>query len=317
MEVVHIHYPLTQQMLPAAQPAAIALGFFDGIHLGHQQLLKRARGMASRLNIAPGIMTFDPHPREVLGNRGPFYYVTPLEEKLRQMAQYGMEIVYIAHFDRPFSEVTPGQFVDDVLIPLKVKGVVVGYNYTFGHKASGKAEDLKQLSKGQLQVDIVQPVDVQGMRVSSTRLRQALQQGEVQTATTLLGRPYRIHGVVEHGAGRGKELGFPTANLRLDDTYILPRTGVYAVRVEHEGEHYYGALSIGYNPTFEDAPKAVSVEVYVLDFSGELYGDTLYISFLRFLRPEVKFDTVDELIKQMEEDVRQTRQIANEEQVVD
>src|SRR5690554_5508045 len=145
MQVVHIRYPLTQHVLHTARPAAIALGFFDGVHLGHQQLLKRVREMASQLNIRPGIMTFHPHPREVLGSRGPFYYVTPLEEKLRQMAHYGMEIAYIAYFDQQFSEVAPGQFVDNVLKPLNVKGVVVGYNYTFGHKASGKAEDLKQL----------------------------------------------------------------------------------------------------------------------------------------------------------------------------
>lgn len=311
MQVVHIRYPVNTAMLKSVCPSVVALGFFDGVHLGHQDLLKETRELAKPLNALPGIMTFEPHPREVLGHGGPFQYVTPLKEKLCQMEHYGMDIAYVVHFNHEFAAVSPRGFVEEVLIPLQIKGAVVGFDYTFGHKAAGKAEDLKRLGEGKMEVRIVKPVNVQGDTVSSTRLRKALQQGDVQTAARFLGRPYRIDGVVEHGAGRGKQIGFPTANIRLTAPYIIPRTGVYAVKVEWRGKTYDGAMSIGFNPTFEDDRQSVSVEVYLLDFSENLYGETIYVSFSRFLRPEQKFATVDELIEQIHEDIRQIREMTS------
>lgn len=314
MEVVNIRYPLHIDKPETVRPSVVAIGYFDGVHLGHQGVLKQARDLAVRLNQVPGVMTFHPHPREVLGFDGYREYLTPLPEKLRQMEHAGMELAYVVHFDRDLAAVSPRGFVEKVLLPLEIKGAVIGFNYTFGHKASGKAEDLQRLSEGRFAVDIVKPVDFLGEKVSSTLLREQLHKGDVQAAAQFLGRPYRIHGTVEHGAGRGKTLGFPTANIRLADPYVVPRTGVYAVLVERQGRTYYGAMNIGYNPTFEADRKTVSVEVHLLDFSADLYGDTLYISFLRYLRPEQKFSSVDELVAQMHEDVRKTRELAEQEQ---
>lgn len=312
MQVIHIRYPMDQSVLQRISPSVVAIGFFDGVHLGHQDLLKETRKLAAQLNVPPGIITFDPHPREVLGKSGPFQYVTPLKEKLRQMKHFGIDIAYVVHFDREFAALSPHDFIEEVLIPLHIKGAVVGFNYTFGHRAAGKADDLKRLSEGKLTVRIVKPVNVHAVTVSSTRLRKSLLQGDVQAAARFLGRPYRIDGIVEHGAGRGKQLGFPTANIRLTAPYIVPRTGVYAVKVEWKGRTYDGAMNIGFNPTFEDDRQAVSVEVYLLDFSEDLYGETVYVSFIRYLRPEQKFNSADELIEQMHEDVRQIRELAKQ-----
>lgn len=225
-----------------------------------------------------------------------------------------MDVCYVLRFDHQLASLSPHSFVKEVLMPLQFKGVVVGFNHTFGHRASGTAEDLRRLGAGAMQVRIVEPVRLQGAQVSSTRLREALQQGEVETVARWLGRPYRIHGIVVHGAGRGKKLGFPTANIRLSDRYVMPRTGIYAVKVAHGGNTYYGTLSIGFNPTFESIREKVFVEVYILDYSGDLYGDTLYVNFLKYLRPEAKFASVEALIAQMREDVRQTRELASQDE---
>lgn len=308
MQVEHIHYPLDVSKRHSLSPSVVAIGFFDGVHLGHQHVLEKTRHLAKRLNLAPGFMTFDPHPREVLqpGRARP-YLLTPLAEKLAQMEKHGMEKAYVVRFDRDFAALSPEAFVNDVLCALNIKGVVVGFNFTFGHKAAGKAEDLMRLGKDRFIVEVAPPMNAEGDRVSSTRLRKLLSNGEVRTASRLLGRPYRIHGIVEHGAGRGKQLGFPTANVQPADPYLIPKAGVYAVKVERAGETYYGALSIGFNPTFEKSRDAVSVEVYLFDFADDVYGETLYIHFLHYLRPERKFDSAEALITQMHKDVEQIK----------
>lgn len=307
MEVIHIRYPLEDETVMAIQPSVVAIGTFDGVHLGHRHVLDRTKRLSARLHCPPAAMTFDPHPRAVLSSDRSFQYLTPLREKLLQFERAGMELTYVVHFDRQLAAVSPRRFVEDVLVPLQLRGATVGYDYTFGHRASGKAEDLRQLCEGRLTVEIVPPFHVKGQKVSSTLLRGLLHKGDVQTVSQFLGRPYRIDGVVVRGAGRGKEIGFPTANLHMDDPYIVPRNGVYAVQVEWKGKMFSGAMSIGYNPTFEDNRESVSVEVYLLDFDGELYDERLYVNFLHYLRPERKFDSAEQLVRQMHEDVRRTR----------
>lgn len=310
MQVQHICYPIIPDPKSQRHPSAVAIGSFDGIHLGHRTVFNRTKEMARKMDVLAGAMTFHPHPREILHPGRPFECLTPLPEKLRQMERERMDIAYVVHFDRELAALSPRRFVEEVLIPLHIEGVIVGFNYTFGHKASGKAEDLIRLSEGRFAVDIVQPIHTNDEEVvSSTRIRTLLQRGDVQAAAKLLGRPYYIDGIVKHGAGRGKHLGFPTANIHLVEPYVVPQTGVYAVKVEREGRTYDGAMSIGYNPTFEQDRRVKSVEVYLIDFSEELYGERLSIYFLHFLRPEVKFDTVDELIHQMHRDVQRTRQL--------
>lgn len=313
MQVQHIRYPIIPDPMIQINPSAVAIGSFDGIHVGHRTVFNRTKEMAKQQNILAGAMTFHPHPREVLRPGTSFECLTPLPEKLRQMEREGMDIAYVVHFDRELAALPPHRFIDEVLIPLGIKGVVVGFNYTFGHKARGKAEDLKRLSEGRFTVEIVQPIHADGLEVvSSTRIRTLLEQGDVQDAAKLLGRPYYIDGIVKRGAGRGKHLGFPTANIHLVEPYVIPQTGVYAVKVERQGRTYDGAMSIGYNPTFEQDRKTKSVEVYLIDFSEELYGERLSVYFLQYLRPEEKFDTVDELIQQMDRDVQRARKILSD-----
>lgn len=306
MQVKHIRYPIKDTSW--VQPSVVAIGTFDGVHLGHQQVLQRARTKAANRSAIAAVVTFDPHPREVLDLHGTFEYLTPLPEKLMQFAKREMDVAYVVHFNRQLASLSPEQFVEEMLIPLQIQEAVVGFNYTFGHRASGKAEDLKALGKNRFTVDIVSPIDLGGEPVSSTRLRRLLRAGDVQAMARLLGRPYCIRGTVVHGAGRGKALGFPTANLALEERYALPKTGIYVVRVERGEAKLFGVASVGYNPTFEKDRKQPSVEVYLLDVDERLYGEQLSVYFHRYLRAEQKFSSASQLVEQMHRDVQQARE---------
>ncbi|WP_054949863.1 bifunctional riboflavin kinase/FAD synthetase [Numidum massiliense] len=313
MQVIHLRYPLDQNITYSA--AVLAIGTFDGVHVGHREVLGRAMQLSAKLHVSSAAMTFDPHPREVLGRKTDGEYLTPLAEKLRQFEQCGLDIAYVVHFDQQLAQLAPRDFVERFLIPLQVKGIVVGYNYAFGHKASGTTEDLIHLGQGRYEVDIVQPVQLKAQHVSSTTIRELLKQGDMGRAADLLGRPYAVDGEVVHGKGRGgKLLGFPTANLQLCGSYAVPRVGVYIVRVDTLSGTRYGAMSIGFNPTFDDQMPVPSLEVHLLDVDEDLYGQTLRIHFLHYLRPEKKFNDVSELIAQMQKDVADTRAWGEREQ---
>lgn len=302
METVQLSYPLESEA--TYPPVVLAIGYFDGVHRGHQSVIRHARDLAAQLGVSSAVMTFHPHPREVLGKSNISRYITPLPDKLRQFARLGVDRTYVMAFDRLFAERTKEQFVEEVLIPLQVKGVVVGFNFCFGRGASGKAEDLKKLGEGRFRVKVVTPVLAGEVPVSSTRLREALASGDVTTAMKILGRPYSIEGEVVYGDGRGRTIGFPTANLKLSQPYALPRQGVYLVSVTLRDREIPGVMNIGLRPTFRGADPKLTLEVHLLGVEENLYGQTLRVQFHRFLREERRFDSVDDLINQIREDVR-------------
>ncbi|MFD1426258.1 riboflavin kinase/FMN adenylyltransferase [Kroppenstedtia sanguinis] len=307
METIHLTYPLKIQS--EVPPVSLAIGYFDGVHLGHQSVIGQARQMAEELGTSPAVMTFHPHPREVLGKASVSRYLTPLSEKLLRFAELGVQRVYVMKFDRELASKTQEEFVEEVLIPLRVRGVTVGFNFTFGRGAEGKAEDLNRLSDGRFQVEIVHPIASDGDFVSSTRLRQTLDSGDVEAALKILGRPYSLRGEVVQGNRRGRTIGFPTANIQLQDPFIIPATGVYVVRVHREGvsKDLFGMMNIGYRPTFRDPDPVKTLEVHLFDLDENLYGDRLEVEFLHRIRGEQPFASVTALTEQLKSDEENSR----------
>jgi riboflavin kinase/FMN adenylyltransferase len=234
-------------------------------------------------------------------------YLTPLPEKLVQFAQLGVDRTYVMRFDRDFAGLSRVSFVEEVLIPLRVQAVAVGFNFRFGHRAQGRAQDLGVLAKNRFVAKVVMPVVDEGIAVSSTRLRRALGDGEVDLAHRILGRPYTVKGTVVHGDRRGRTIGFPTANVQPAEPYLIPKNGVYVVQVRRNGRIDTGVMNIGNRPTFEDPVPRHTLEVHLFDVNEDLYGQTLEVAFLHFLREEKRFDSVDALVKQIRADVAQAR----------
>ncbi|MCS1351272.1 bifunctional riboflavin kinase/FAD synthetase [Mechercharimyces sp. CAU 1602] len=305
METIRLSYPLT--LVETIPPVALAIGFFDGVHKGHQAVVREGQRLAAELGVQSAVMTFDPHPREVLGREKHQGRLTPLDEKLKQLEQLGVDRVYVMTFDLSLANLSREGFVKEILIPLQVRGVSVGFNFTFGRHAAGKAADLIHLGEHHFVTRVQQPIQSGGITLSSTRLRQALAEGDMAVAEAILGRSYSFTGTVVSGDQRGRTIGFPTANLSLTDTYWVPRLGVYVVEVMHKGEKVQGMMNIGMRPTFKDVIPKQTLEVHLFDFEGDLYGETLEVHVLHFLREEKRFPSVDHLVSQLQTDERQAR----------
>jgi riboflavin kinase / FMN adenylyltransferase len=287
----------------------VALGNFDGVHLGHQEVLRRAVEEGRRRGMKVVAATFHPHPRAVLGAGDPPKLLTPLALRCEMLLAYGVDEVWVIPFDAALSKKTPVQFVRDVLIREGRAGVVVvGENFRFGHKAAGEFSDLLRIMRevGGTAVG----VQVHGMDggISSTCIRALISGGEVTEAAGLLGRPYVLRGEVVVGDKRGRSIGFPTANVMPDTDAVIPARGVYAGFVRFGEEEYAACTNVGVAPTFGRTESRV--EAYLLDFEGDLYGRVVDIGFVKRIREERRFSGVDELIVQIRRDVEETRIIA-------
>jgi riboflavin kinase/FMN adenylyltransferase len=288
--------------------AVVAIGNFDGVHRGHQAVLSVARGIARDDGAPAVVLTFEPHPRTLFRPDQPVFRLTPPAVKARVLAAFGFDGMVVATFDRAFAGQTADAFVDHVLAErLRPAHVVIGYDFHFGKARAGTPAFLAEAgARDGFGVTIVEPLkDDSGGAVSSTRVRDALSTGDVATANALLGWRWQAEGEVGHGDKRGRLLGFPTANIRLPDDCALA-LGIYAVKVRHRGRLLDGVASFGRRPTFDDG--APLLEVHLFDFSGDLYGETLVVSLVEHLRPELKFASVDALVTQMGRDCEEARQ---------
>ena len=284
----------------------VALGNFDGVHLGHQEVLRRAVEEGRRRGMKVVAATFHPHPRAVLGAGDPPKLLTPLALRCEMLLAYGADEVWVIPFDAALSKKTPVQFVRDVLIREGRAGVVVvGENFRFGHKAAGEFRDLLRIMRevGGTAVG-VQVHGVDG-GISSTCIRALISGGEVTEAAGLLGRPYVLRGEVVVGDKRGRSIGFPTANVMPDTDAVIPARGVYAGFVRFGEEEYAACTNVGVAPTFGRTESRV--EAYLLDFEGDLYGRVVDVGFVKRIREERRFSGVDELIGQIRRDVEETR----------
>jgi riboflavin kinase / FMN adenylyltransferase len=293
------------------RPVVVALGNFDGVHLGHQEVLRRAVEEGRWRDMKVVAATFHPHPRAVLGAGDPPKLLTPLGLRSEMLLLYGADDVWVIPFDVALSRKTPEQFVKDVLIGEGGAGVVVvGKNFRFGHKAAGHFGDLLRLMREAGGMAVGVQVRGGGMEggISSTRIRALVSGGDVTEAAGLLGRPYMLRGEVVVGDRRGRSIGFPTANVLPHTDAVIPAHGVYAGFLRFGENEYAACTNVGVAPTFGRAESRV--EAYLLDFEGDLYGRVVDVSFLKRIREERRFAGVDELIGQIRRDVEEARIIA-------
>ncbi|PZN94062.1 MAG: hypothetical protein DCF30_20870 [Hyphomicrobiales bacterium] len=288
--------------IPAAlRGAVLALGNFDGVHRGHAELAREAGEMAAQRGTSAAALTFEPHPRSVFRPEQPVFRLTPPAVKTELLADIGLPLTFVLPFSRDIAAIHAEAFVDDLLLgKLGAAGLVCGYDFHFGQGRSGSPEMLEaRAMHAGVPVAVVPPYAWKGEPVSSTLIRNALEQGDVARAADFLGRPWFVRGVVAHGDKRGRDLGYPTANMHLARDCRL-KYGIYAVRMKIDGIWHDGVASFGSRPTFDDG--APRLETFVFDFSGDLYGMQVDVAFVSWLRGEAKFDSMDALIVQMDAD---------------
>lgn len=283
-----------------------ALGFFDGVHLGHKALLKEARQTADKLGCKVAVLTFDTHPDEVISGKR-VGLINARRDQKQLLLQNGADEVYYLHFDKQMMELPYERFLSDILLSqYQPCHVVCGYDFRFGKGGEGTAERLKEAcAKKNIGVSIIDAVRLDGETVSSTKIRELLMQGSVEKANRLLGHAQFYTGTVEDGRKLGRTLGIPTANIRLEDGVLLPKLGVYSCRVSFDGKTCPAVCNIGSKPTVDG--NCVSLEAHLFDFDGDLYGKQISVSLCRFLRPEKKFDSLDELKQQIFRDEETAR----------
>ncbi len=293
------------EAFPHGRPVSLTLGTFDGVHLGHRRIIERTIATAAGIGGRAVLLTFDPHPREVIGRKGEqTYLLTTIDERLQLLRDTGLDACLVLPFTRDLSVLDASTFFQEYIARrLHAAHVVVGVDHAFGKGRSGNAEALRELGAAQgIDVTIISELLMNGVKVSSTAVRKAIMEGNVRRAWDFLGRPYRIGGVVVRGDGLGAKLGFPTANIEVQAANkLLPRNGVYIVRAQVDGRSFNGIMNIGRRPTVSEQMH-ISLEVHIFIFSGNLYGMHMQIDLLERLREEIRFDGMEQLAAQIQSD---------------
>ncbi|MGQ9496895.1 MAG: bifunctional riboflavin kinase/FAD synthetase [Desulfotomaculales bacterium] len=302
---VHFDYRNLHERYPRI---VVGLGNFDGVHLGHQELIRSLVRYARDIGGTPTIFTFHPHPVTVLKPGMALPLLLSQEAKQEFFERLGVEVLLLVRFDLDFARLTPEQFIADVIYgELRAAAVFVGYNYTFGHMGKGTPATLAEYApRYNYHLQVIPAVEVNGLVVSSTHIRNLLQEGNVEEAASLLGYSPFVEGTVVTGDSRGSRLGFPTANLRCPEEVLIPANGVYAVHVRVGRQTFLGVANIGTRPTFAGDGERL-IEVHILDFSGDIYGHELRVVFVKRLRGERAFGSADELVAQIRRDINAAR----------
>ncbi|OWU84136.1 riboflavin biosynthesis protein RibF [Oceanicola sp. 22II-s10i] len=296
----------------ADRGASAAIGNFDGVHLGHQAVIDLARKAGAEIGAPLGVMTFEPHPRQVFAPDAPPFRLTGPEARAHRLEKLGVDVLYEITFNRALAGLSPEDFARKVIVDgLGLRHVVVGSDFHFGKGRAGDTESLKRFGAEMgFGVTVAELLEGDGIRVSSTAIREALAEGRPRDAAAMLGHWHRIEGPVVRGDQRGRDLGYPTANLNIEGLH-LPKFGVYAVFIDVlEGPHagsYRGAASLGIRPQFDG--EVPNLETFIFDFKGDLYGKHVSVALVDYLRPEAKFDGLDALIAQMDADCARARDI--------
>tara|TARA_R110000868_G_scaffold158589_4_gene386808 strand:+ start:6806 stop:7822 length:1017 start_codon:yes stop_codon:yes gene_type:complete len=284
-------------------PTAVTIGTFDGVHIGHRKLLERLINDAKLFNLKATVLTFFPHPRMVLQQDANIKLLNTLDEKVKILEQIGLEYLMIYPFSREFSRLSATEFVEKILVnSLHCKKVIIGYDHRFGRNRNADIKDLVSFGKTfGFEVDEIPAQEIDEVSVSSTKIRKALEVGDIKTANLYLGYAYMLTGIVQKGKGLGRQLNFPTANIHIEEDYkLIPHNGVYVVKSVLENTTIYGMMNIGFNPTVSGTER--SIEVHFFDFDKDLYGQKLQIDILDRIRDEHKFSSVEQLKKQLEKD---------------
>jgi len=288
----------------------LTIGSFDGVHIGHQQLIHELNHCAHQARAKSVVLTFYPHPTVILRERTDAFYLTTPSEKVKLLEELGIDIIITHPFTFELSQSTAREFILYLQEHLRFHQLWVGYDFALGKGREGNVNYLKIIGgEFNYQVNIVEPVITGVQIVSSSQIRNLLLEGSVDEANNMLGRPYKVTGVVIHGDGRGKSIGIPTANLETGNEKLIPGTGVYACRAQIRDELYLAAVNIGTRPTFESADQRSHIEAHILDYTDDLYGYQISIEFIAKLRGEKRFHSVEELLKQIHNDINKTREI--------
>ncbi|WP_410510871.1 bifunctional riboflavin kinase/FAD synthetase [Paenibacillus sp. BR2-3] len=310
MRTVTLTYPISPENAAVwAGPQVAALGQFDGLHRGHASVIKSAIALARQKGVTAAVITFHPHPKDVMGRGDYDGYLTPPRDKEKLLVDMGVDILYIIEFNEQLSRVSPQDFVSGMLLPLHIVTAVIGFDFRFGYKGEGDADMLRELGQGLMAVETVPPFLLEGQKVSSSGIRKSLQSGDLELANAWFGRCYHLRGTVVHGEKRGRTIGFPTANLLLEDRFVIPAKGVYAVRVFYNDKVLPGVMNVGVKPTFHEDVTAPSFEVHLFDYDGDLYEKQLTVELVSYIRPERKFDSIQALIQQIGSDAETAKKL--------
>lgn len=288
----------------------LAIGSFDGVHSGHQQLIRTLVDGAKQQDAKAVVLTFHPHPSVVLHGRKEPFYLTSLEEKLELLESFGVDHCIAMEFNLTVASYTAQYFIQFLSQHMKIDRLVVGKGFALGRGRTGDINTLTRIGAEMgFSLEVINPVENDGMIMSSSHIRKLISDGDVEKAAKYLGRNYSIQGIVTHGDGRGRTIGFPTANIVIPSLRLLPKHGVYACHAIIQNHSYNSVANIGYRPTFESADPGLHLEVHILDFNHDIYGEIVRIEFDQFLRDEIKFGSVESLIQQITYDIQKAREI--------
>lgn len=309
MEIFRLHYP-NEEDLSSLEPSAAAIGFFDGLHRGHLDVINTMKKIADEKGLKKMVVTFDPHPSVVLDpSHQRTTYLTPLDVKIKKLEALDIDYLLIINFSSSFAGLEQDFFVQEYIIKSNIKALISGFDYTYGKKGKGTVEDLKAYSDD-FSMTVVDKYKYLDEKVSTTRIRHYLETKELEKANIALGRPYDIEGIVVQGEKRGRTIGFPTANIEPNYRYFMPANGSYAVTmtIENDDTVYKGVASVGVKPTFHDNAR-LTTEVYLFDFNKDIYGENVTIYWHYFVRDEEKFDGIEPLIEAIDGDAKKAREL--------
>lgn len=287
---------------------ALSIGMFDGVHFGHQSIINQLNTIAKDKNLESAILTFWPHPRIIFNPEDDLKLLNTIEEKTYFLEKHGIQRSFLQEFDVDFRNLTGEEFVKKILVEkLNVKYLIIGHDHTFGKNKSGDFALLKKMAPELgFEVHQLEAVNFHEKNISSTQIRNALSAGNIKEANEMLGYVYSVSGKVIHGQKIGRTIGYPTANIEVESLKILPKKGAYIVEVFVKNQHLKGMLSVGTNPTVEG--KNITVEVYILDFNEDIYGEEISVNFREFLHEEIKFESLEKLIERLDEDKKLTKE---------
>lgn len=277
------------------------IGTFDGIHIGHQKILNSLARFAKENSLKSVVITFDPHPRKIINKKNSIELINTIEEKKEKLKTLGIDYLIVQKFDEKFSETEANKFVEILKNNINIEKLIVGYDHRFGKNRNADINDLKKYGK-ELNFEVIEidALEIEEVNISSTKIRSAIKDGNIRLANSYLGYNFFLSGEVVKGHSRGKELGFPTANLKIDEDKIIPKNGVYLVKSKIDHQDIYGMMNIGYNPTFNN--KSKKIETHFFNLNKNLYGKIIKIELLEYIREEKRFETVDGLIQRLKLD---------------
>lgn len=294
-----INFELNSRMRKDIEPSVAAIGFFDGVHRGHKQLIDKAVLEAKKQNVRSSLITFSPSPASLLSNQSE-NLLTTIEERSDLAKEYGIDNFIVLKFNKELSQLEPNMFYKEIIRKLNIKQLVCGEDFRFGYRGSGSVETLKEIDD--LNLSVISDLDYKDKRISSTRIKEYLENGEIKQANNMLGYEYELNGFVMHGRKKGRTIGFPTLNLSIEEGKIIPKDGVYIGVSVIKGKNYISTINIGHNPTINTVIDK-SIESFVHNYQQDTYGQRVTFKLVNRIRSEVKFNSVEELIEQMNNDI--------------